>query len=103
MNKVTTFERKQTKVEYFNQTEKLISAFMDDIWHSYDTNNSGFLEKDQAVALLKELLFNHHEQDENLDIEEQDFEVLFKDIDLNSKGRISRDEIRTLIKEASGL
>ena len=61
-----TLESSECESDYLDdETEELINAFMDDIWNVYDTNKSGFLEKDQAIALMEELIFDQ-EDDSNL-------------------------------------
>ena len=41
-----------------NDIDEFLAEFTNTLWDTYDTNNSGFLEKDQAIALINELLFN---------------------------------------------
>ena len=71
----------------------------------YDTNKSGFLEKKEAFALFKELLFFHDKdcQFDQEEVGEEDYELLFDEIDSQGEGRISVLAVRRLIKEASGL
>lgn len=80
--------------------DKIIENCIDDIWKNYDKDNSGFLDKDETKAFVKNTLT---EMGESGDFGEGDFDACFKEFDKDGNGTISRDEMKIFIKKVAGL
>jgi Ca2+-binding EF-hand superfamily protein len=78
----------------------IIEKCIDDIWKTYDKDNSGFLDKLETKAFVKNTLT---EMGENGEFSEGDFESCFKEFDKDGNGTISRDEMKIFIKKVAGL
>ena len=76
--------------------------FIDKLWNEYDTNRSGYLEEAQAKKLMLDILAECSGGQE-VQVEDTDLDELFKEFDLDQTGKISRQEFRVLLKEASGM
>ena len=76
--------------------------FIDKLWNEYDTNRSGYLEEAQAKKLMLDILAECTGGQE-VQVEDTDLDELFKEFDLDQTGKISRQEFRVLLKEASGM
>ena len=93
----------QPSEEMMDETEKLVTQFMNSMWDTYDVNKSGFLEKDQAQVFLKDIFQECTGDIDGIEITDEDLDMLFEDIDLDSSGKISKDEFRKLIRDSTGL
>eukprot|EP00347_Sterkiella_histriomuscorum_P018667 403344636 len=79
---------------------KIIEKAVDDIWKTYDKDNSGFLDKDEAKFFVKTTLT---EMGENGEFDDDDFEACFAAFDEDGSGTISKDEMVAFIKKVAGL
>ena len=66
--------------EMVDETECLVQKFIDSTWGKYDKNQSGVLERNQAVEFIREV-FNECMGDDNIELTDEDLEMLFEDID----------------------
>ena len=80
--------------------DQIIEKCIDDIWKTYDKDNSGFLDKEETKEFVKNTLT---EMGENGEFSESDFEACFKEFDKDGNGTISRDEMKVFIKKVAGL
>ena len=78
----------------------IIEKCIDDIWANYDKDKSGFLDKNETKAFVKNTL---SEMGENGEFSEADFEACFKEFDKDGNGTISKDEMKIFIKKVAGL
>ena len=88
--------------EMVDETECLVQKFIDSTWRKYDVDDSGVLERSEAVVFIKEV-FNECMGEEGIALEDEDIEMLFEDIDDDGNGNISKDEFRKLIRDSTGL
>ena len=88
--------------EMIDETECLVQKFIDSTWGKYDKNQSGVLERGQAVEFIKEV-FNECMGDDTIELTDEDLQMLFEDIDDDGNGNISREEFRSLIRDSTGL
>eukprot|EP00347_Sterkiella_histriomuscorum_P005974 403354551 len=79
--------------------DPIIEKCIDDIWKTYDKDNSDFLDKAETKAFVKNTLTEMG----NGEFSEADFESCFKEFDKDDKGAISRDEMMVFIKKVAGL
>ena len=80
--------------------DSIIEKCIDDIWKTYDKDNSGFLDKQETKVFVKNTL---SEMGESAEFAEQDFEACFKEFDKDGNGTISKDEMKIFIKKVAGL
>ena len=78
----------------------IIEKCIDDIWKTYDKDNSGFLDKGETRQFVKNTLT---EMGETGDFSETDFDACFKEFDKDGNGTISKDEMKIFIKKVAGL
>ena len=81
---------------------QVATDFIDKLWNEYDTNRSGYLEEGQAKKLMMDI-FVECSGDQEVQIEDSELDELFQEFDLDRTGKISRQEFRVLLKEASGM
>ncbi len=77
-----------------------IEKCIDDIWRTYDKDNSGYLDKNETKQFVKNTLT---EMGESGEFSEGDFEDCFSKFDKDGSGTISRDEMKIFIKKVAGL
>ena len=65
--------------------DQQIDICVDEIWHSADHDNNGFLDKIEMQKLFKKTLV---ELGETEDFTDGDFKTAFKEFDKNRDGRI---------------
>ena len=80
--------------------DSIIEKCIDDIWKTYDKDNSGFLDKQETKQFVKNTL---SEMGESGEFSEQDFEACFKEFDKDGNGTISKEEMKIFIKKVAGL
>ena len=80
--------------------DSVIDKCVDDIWGTYDKDNSGALDKDETKEFVKNTM---SEMGEGGEFSEGDFESCFKEFDKDGNGTISRAEMRDFIKKVAGL
>ena len=80
--------------------DSIIEKCIDDIWKTYDKDNSGFLDKGETKQFVKNTL---SEMGESGEFSEADFEACFKEFDKDGNGTISKDEMKIFIKKVAGL
>ena len=80
--------------------ESIITSTIDDIWKTYDKDNSGFLDKKETRLFVSATL---GEMGEKGDFSEAEFEACFKEFDKDGNGTISRDEMKIFIKKVAGI
>ena len=79
-------------------TEIGISHFqakLDEIWSQYDTNETGVLEKDQALEFLRASM----QKISNAPLTDEAVEEKFKETDLNGDGKLNREEVLQYLME----
>ena len=78
----------------------IIEKCIDDIWRTYDKDNSGYLDKSETKAFVKNTLT---EMGENGEFTEADFEACFREFDKDENGSISREEMKIFIRKIAGI
>lgn len=73
-----------------------IRVIVDEIWSTYDVDNCGSLDKNEANLLVKEYL---PEIDPNFKHSEAGFERVFAEIDTDQSGSIDKQELTSFIIE----
>ena len=76
-------------------TQANIDNALDNIWFNFNTDDSGYLEKQEAINFFN-FLFNDVEDFELTDDDRND---LLKWFDGNGDGKISREEMRNFLLE----
>ena len=79
-------------------TEIGISHFqakLDEIWSQYDTNETGVLEKDQALEFLRASM----QKISNAPPTDEVVEEKFRETDLNGDGKLNREEVLQYLME----
>jgi len=79
--------------------DSTIEKCIEKIWNTYDKDNSGFLDKAETKAFVKDTLTV---MGENGEFYEADFEPCFKELDLDGSGAISKYEMKIFIKKVTG-
>ena len=77
--------------------EASIAVVVNETWSSYDIDNSGELEKEEARNFLSELL---PDMKNGYLFSDENFEKLFNEIDTDGSGTIDRAEITEFIKRS---
>ncbi len=80
------------------KTEKLVKKAereLDLAFKNYDTDGSGFLERNEFTALFKSLMSLFNVEEPSYD----DIEDILKLLDTSGDGKISRSEFDTLIED----
>ena len=84
-----------------SEVDAVIKKCVDDIWKTYDTDNSGSLDKEETKKFVTQTLSEMQDADGNIDADE--FEKTFKEFDKDNSGTIERDEMAAFIKKVAGL
>lgn len=79
------------------QLNRLISEHIDRAWDTYDKNKNGALDKDETHVLLDEIL-SKYLGNKKVQLNDEEFENLFKQFDANHNGRIEKVEMAHFIK-----
>ncbi len=80
--------------------DSIIEKCIDDIWRTYDKDNSGYLDKVETKQFVKNTLTELGERGE---FSQGDFEDCFNKFDKDGSGTISKDEMKIFIKKVAGL
>ena len=74
-----------------------INLFVNEIWHSYDLDGSGKIDREECEKFLSELL---PEMKDGYRFSIKHFEKIFQEFDLDGSGEISKAEMADFIKRA---
>lgn len=77
------------------ETEAAIDAVCEDLWKKYDSDNSGSLDKEEALKFVAEVCGASGGND----VDKTEFETFFNDLDKDGSGTLEKDEIKKFIKE----
>ena len=83
-----------------SEIDEVIDNCIDDIWSTYDKDNSGYLDKAETRLFIKNTMC---EMGESGEFSEVDFEKCFKEFDKDGSGTISKDEMKIFIRKVAGL
>ena len=103
MDKGALVDDVENNEEMIDETEKIILDFTEQMWNTYDTDQSGYLNKEQCINFLNEIFREAQGDINGVQLENEDLDILFEDLDIDGSGSISKDEFRKLIKDATGL
>lgn len=78
--------------------DQAIKDIIEQIWVTYDVDNSGALDKNETKKFMQEMVGNFSENG----ISDDDFEELFKNFDKDGSGTIDKDEMFTFMKSLLG-
>ena len=82
--------------------DQVIQGCIDDIWHEYDQDGSGTLEKEECKAFVLNTIQEFTGQSvENLSLEE--FDKTFAEFDHDENGKIDKHEMLHFIRRVAGL
>ena len=73
-----------------------MKELIDEIWASYDVDNSGQLSKAEMRTFVKEYLTKLGEADR---LPEKQFNSMFASLDDNNDGQISKEEMKEFIEK----
>merc|ERR1712080_536896 len=76
---------------------------VEDIWGTYDKDNSGALDKEETKQFVKDTLKEMADGDDNDEFNEEDFNKCFEEFDKDGSGTIEKDEMALFIKKVAGL
>ena len=80
--------------------DTIINKCVDDIWTKYDKDNSGFLDKEETKAFVKDTM---EEMSDNGTWDNKEFEKCFQEFDKDGSGTIEKAEMTVFIKKVAGL
>ena len=83
--------------------DTVIAKVVEDIWGTYDKDNSGALDKDETKQFVKDTLKEMADGDDNDEFNEEDFNKCFEEFDKDGSGTIEKDEMAIFIKKVAGL
>merc|ERR1712170_222081 len=83
--------------------DTVIAKVVEDIWGTYDKDNSGALCKDETKQFVIDTLKEMADGDHNDEFNEEDFNKCFEEFDKNGSGTIERGEMAIFIKKVAGL
>lgn len=70
------------------------------MWGTYDTNNSGVLEKEEAMRFVKDSLTQMNAGGkQSYEYKEKDFEMFFEELDKDHSGSIDKGEMFLFIQK----
>ena len=75
--------------------DAVITKCVNDIWHDYDTNGDGILDKEETKAFVRETL---QDMNDGKEFREADWMDCFKAFDKDGSGSIEKPEMVTFIK-----
>jgi Ca2+-binding EF-hand superfamily protein len=78
--------------------DTVIAKVVEDIWGTYDKDNSGALDKEETKQFVKDTLKEMADGDD-----EEDFNKCFEEFDKDGSGTIEKDEMALFIKKVAGL
>jgi len=71
---------------------------VDDIWSKYDTDNNGYLDKEESFKLAQETA-GFIDTDNPIEIQRADFDKIYAQIDVDNSGKIVKLEMAHFIKK----
>ena len=74
--------------------DAVIKKCVNDIWHEYDTNNDGILDREETKQFVRATL---QEMNDGNQFTESDFKDCFKAFDKDDSGAIEKSEMVTFI------
>ena len=80
--------------------DTIINKCVDDIWDKYDKDMSGFLDKEETKAFVKDTM---QEMSDNGEWKDEEFEKCFAEFDKDGSGTIEKAEMTLFIKKVAGL
>merc|ERR1712183_88178 len=83
--------------------DTVIAKVVEDIWGTYDKDNSGALDKEETKQFVKDTLKEMADGDDNDEFNEEDFNKCFEEFDKDGSGTIEKDEMALFIKKVAGL
>ena len=78
--------------------DQIIEQCVEDIWHKYDKDGSGELDKEEARAFAEKIL-----GPAAASFSDDDFENIFLEFDGDGSGKIDKKEMASFIKRVTGL
>ena len=79
--------------------DKILQQCVEDIWHKYDEDNSGELDKEEARQFAAAILG----KDNVANFSDEDFDICFREFDDDGSGKIDKAEMVLFIKKVTGL
>lgn len=73
-----------------------IKVVVDEIWNSYDLDNSGALDKEETRLFITELV---PEMSSYFEFSDERFNKLFNELDINGEGTVEKEEMAGFILE----
>ena len=83
--------------------DTVIAKVVEDIWGTYDKDNSGALDKEETKQFVKDTLKEMADGDDQDEFNEEDFNKCFEEFDKDGSGTIEKDEMALFIKKVAGL
>ena len=84
--------------------DQLINKIVDDIWNTYDQDNSGALDREETRRFMENTLKEMSEGGAGSEaISDEDFDATFKEFDKDGSGTIEKAEMAAFIKKVSGI
>ena len=94
MDKGAVEQEQEPTDDMIDETEKIIVQFTDQMWSQYDKDLSGRLDKKECIRFLNDV-FNEAAGDLNgVQLEAEDLDILFEELDIDGSGEITKDEFR---------
>merc|ERR1712072_1580320 len=77
---------------HMSDIDTVIAKVVEDIWGTYDKDNSGALDKEETKQFVKDTLKEMADGDDNDEFNEEDFNKCFEEFDKDGSGTIEKDE-----------
>ena len=78
--------------------EEAINMVVENVWSTYDVNNSGVLEKEEAMKFVRDSLGQMETGTTKYEYKESDFIAFFDELDKDHSGSIDKGEMFLFIK-----
>lgn len=83
------------------ENQKVFHKLIDDIWKTYDIDNSGLLDRIEMKSFFEEFIQQAGAAGE--EYANQSFTEVFSKFDLNNSGTIDKVEMKVFLKKVVGL
>ena len=88
------------KKNQVSEIDLVIAKCVDEIWSTYDKDNSGYLDKQETKAFVMDTL---SDMADGAGFSDSDFDQCFGEFDKDGSGTIEKNEMVQFIKTVAGL
>ena len=77
------------------ETDKAIDCVCDELWENFDKDNSGSLDREEALKFVAEVCGASG----GSDVDKVEFDAFFDSLDVDKSGTLEKAEIKKFIKD----